>query len=419
MRLFIDLTDLAAWHGNFTGIQQTVWNLARRFARRANVGFMVYDDIRRRFRAIDFGEVCLRLDRPDAEEDGDVVVDLGQAFDRLSRIARDQEPVATTRGWRRLIERALRPAVGEQVALGPDCVVLIPGAGWNQMDMLSALCRLKHQVGFRLAAVIYDLIPVFYPQHYPDAFPLQFRQYMRTVMSEANALFAISRATAGDVRRFCEEEHLRVPDTRVFRLGDSLASVTPVAPEPAPTPGEFILSVGLEWRKNAFLLYQVLKLAAERGSPLPMLVIAGRPSWVKGDHEFITRLMTRDPDVCDHVRILTGLDDAQLSWLYQHCRFTMYPSLCEGWGLPVAESLRQGKVCLASSASSIPEVGGDLADYASPFDPRGFLDLMRRYLDPRRLAEREAAIRERYRPHDWDAAFDEFDQMLSGALGGS
>ena len=47
-----------------------------------------------------------------------------------------------------------------------------------------------------------------------------------------------------------------------------------------------------------------------------------------------------------------------------------------------------------------------------------FLDLVRRYLDPSRLAEREAAIRAGYRPHDWDEAFLEFDDRLGQALDG-
>jgi glycosyltransferase involved in cell wall biosynthesis len=417
MRLFIDLTDLTSWHGNFTGIQRVAWNLASRYARQADVGFMAYDPVQRRFETIDFGDIRHRWEAPHAERIGAPVAVLRRVFDRLPRAVHDLVPTEASRALRKLVARTLGSAPGRQVPLGPDCVVLIPGMGWQHMEMLPALCRLKQKLGFRLAVVIYDLIPAFHPQHYPDAFPLQFRQHMRTVMSETNGLFAISRATASDVQRFCEQEGLSVPDTHVFRLGDSLASVTPVAPEPAPARGEFILSVGLEWRKNALLLYQMVKLAAQQGNRLPLLVIAGRPSWVKGDHEFIMRLLTRDPEVRDGVRVLTCLDDAQLAWLYRHCRFTVYPSVCEGWGLPVAESLRQGKVCLASSASSIPEIGGDLVDYASPFDPRGFLELVLRYLDPRRLAEREAAIRDRYHPHDWDTAFHAFDRMLIGAFG--
>jgi len=419
MRLWIDLTDLAEWSGPFTGIQQTVFNLASRYAGRADVGFLAYDDVHRRFSAIDFSQVRRRLNCLDEGIRSQVVATAQRIFDHLPSFVRSLVPAHTSRRVRALMEEAmhLRPARAARVPLDQDCVVLIPGMGWHPMTLLPELCRLKREMGFRLAAVIHDLGPVFHPQFYPDDFPRRFRAHMATLMAEAGALFAVSRATQGDVRRFCAQAGLPMPDTRVFRLGDALAPVTPVAPAAPLTPGAFILTVGLEWRKNAFLLYQMLKLAAQEGIPLPTLVIAGRPSWVKQDHEFLMRLLTGDPDVRDRVQVLTGLDDARLTWLYQNCLFTVFPSLCEGWGLPVAESLRQGKLCLASSASSIPEVGGDLVDYASPHDPRGFLNLAQRYLDPQRRAEREAAIQAGYRPHGWDAAFVAFDQELRQALG--
>jgi hypothetical protein len=420
MRLWIDLTDLAAWRGHFTGIQQTVFNLASRYARKAEVGFMVYDEVRRRFSTIDFGQVCQRLANPPAGTRSQAVVAAQHAFDQLPQTVRNLVSAQTSLRLRGLLEQVLRvrPVTGEPVPLGPDCVVLLLGAAWYHRAMLPDLCRLKRETKFRLAAVVYDLVPVFHPHLYTDDFPRRFGEHMVTLLSEASALFAISRATQRDLRRFCARQRLPAPDTQVFRLGDSLAPVTAVAPTMPPTPGAFILTVGLDWRKNALLLYQMLKLAGQEGIDLPPLVIAGRPSWVKRDHEFLMRLLTRDPDVRERVRVLTGLDDARLTWLYQNCLFTVFPSLCEGWGLPVAESLRQGKLCLASSASSVPEVGGELVEYASPYDARGFLDLVRRYLDPSRLAEREAAIRAGYRPHDWDEAFLEFDDRLGQALDG-
>jgi hypothetical protein len=418
MRLLIDLTDLAAWRGPFTGIQQTVFNLASRYDGQADVGFFVYDDVHRAFSSINFPEVRWRLCSPEAGPRRAAVRTAQQIFDHLPAAVRGLVPPHASLRLRGLMEQALRlrPTTGAPVSLGPDCVVLLAGPTWHRRDLLPDLCKLKRATGFRLAAVVYDLVPVFHPQLFPEDFPPQFHAHMRTLMSEASALFAISRSTEGEVRRFCAQEGLPMPPTHVFRLGDALAPVLPVAPETPPAPGGFILTVGLEWRKNALLLYQMLKLAAQERIKVPPLVIVGRPSWIRQDHECLMRLLTRDPDMRDRVRVLTGIDDAGLTWLYQNCLFTLFPSLCEGWGLPVAESLRQGKVCLASSASSIPEVGGDLVDYASPFDPRGFLDLVRRYLDPQRRAAREAEIQACYRPHDWDAAFVAFDQALRQAL---
>jgi glycosyltransferase involved in cell wall biosynthesis len=418
MRLLIDLTDLAAWSGPFTGIEQTVFNLASRYAERPEVGFFVFDGVKRRFGSIEFEQVRRHLEGLDTRIRSRWLAATHQAFDRLPLAVRDLIPSQASRRMRRVLEHTLRlwPAKGGQHPFTKDCVVLVPGAGWHDRAMLPELCKLQQDTGFRLAAVVHDLMPIFHPQLFPMGFSRQYHHYMATLLSHASALFANSRATESDLKRLCEQERRPMPEVHVFRLGDSLPAATAVAPEPSIPAGDFILAVGLEWRKNAILLYQMLKLAGQEGVQLPLIAIAGRPSWVRRNHELLTSLLTRDPEVRERVQILGGVDDRRLLWLYRNCRFTLFPSVCEGWGLPVAESLRHGKLCIASSTSSMPEVGGDLVEYASPFDPRGFLDLVCRYLDPRRLAEREAAIRAGYRPQGWDESFAIFDRMLREAL---
>jgi hypothetical protein len=413
-RLWIDLTDLADWSGPFTGIQHTVFNLASRYAERPDAGFVVFDDVRRRLVAVPFSSVGSLLHATDGGTRARMVEVLQRLLDRLPALIRERVLGQTSRRLRRLLERGLRirQAGGEPFSLAREDLVLLPGASWHEDTVLPELVRLRRQIGFRLAAVVHDLLPVFHPTFYPDGFPATYRQHMRELFRHADRLLANSRYTQDEVQRFCAEEALPVPPCQVFRLGDSHTSAAPVAPDLPLVPGEFILSVGLERRKNAALLCQMLKLAAQQNVPLPPLVLAGRPSWIKEDHAALMRL-TEDPEVKGRVHVLTAVSDGHLTWLYQNCRFTMFPSLCEGWGLPVGESLAQGKVCLASSATSIPEVGGDLADYASPDDARAFLELVRRYQDPRRLAEREAEIRARYRPLGWDAAFVEFDRILT------
>ena len=55
-----------------------------------------------------------------------------------------------------------------------------------------------------------------------------------------------------------------------------------------------------------------------------------------------------------------------MTWLYRHCRFTAYVSLAEGWGLPIGESLWEGKTCMASRTTAMPEVGGNRVVYVDP-----------------------------------------------------
>jgi glycosyltransferase involved in cell wall biosynthesis len=97
-----------------------------------------------------------------------------------------------------------------------------------------------------------------------------------------------------------------------------------------------------------------------------------------------------------------GLSDEELAEAYRGCLFTIFPSLCEGWGLPIAESLAHGKFCVASIRTSIPEVGGDLIDYFDPSDDDDAPAKIERLLfEPGYLAAREARLRAKYRPRTW------------------
>ncbi len=87
------------------------------------------------------------------------------------------------------------------------------------------------------------------------------------------------------------------------------------------------------------------------------------------------------------------MEDSDLAALYQGALFTVYPSLTEGWGLPVQESLAFGVPCIASKAGAIPEVGRDLAVYVDPTDDAQVSAAIDRYLtDPNALAEARAKI---------------------------
>jgi glycosyltransferase involved in cell wall biosynthesis len=147
---------------------------------------------------------------------------------------------------------------------------------------------------------------------------------------------------------------------------------------------------------------------------LPKLVFAGREGW--GVDALLDDLK-HDPRVKGRIELLTEARDADLAWLYGNCLFTVYPSLYEGWGLPVAESLAAGKFCLASNAASIPEVGGALLEYLDPLDATLWADRLQFYVEhPESLARVEARIRETYVVTTWDdtakALFDRAEALL-------
>ena len=142
---------------------------------------------------------------------------------------------------------------------------------------------------------------------------------------------------------------------------------------------------------------------------IPELVIIGSRGWYTND---ITMLFEQDPVISKKVRILHQTNDEELSWLYQNAQLTIYPSMYEGWGLPVAESLAYGKVTLSSDASSMPEVGGDCADYFSPYDSQACVNLIRQYLKGATLIKREEYIKKFYKITTWEAAYLKIENTL-------
>ncbi|MBK5238768.1 MAG: glycosyltransferase family 4 protein [Actinomycetales bacterium] len=275
--------------------------------------------------------------------------------------------------------------------------------------MLSAL---RKEVGFRFISTVFDLIPIYAPHFFGAGFGNHFARYLMNTVEASDALLSISQSTTRDLEKFMGE--LRIPPVPVinFRLGDNPLDVIGLqSPRPEIRAGEFILVVGtVEVRKNHQVLYQAWELARKTGVELPQLVIVGRPGWNVND---LLYDISANPLVSDKIKIISGIEDADLGWLYANCILTVYPSWYEGWGLPVAESLHFGKLCISSDASSMPEIGGDLVEYCSPYEPAAFLEKILHFTsDPQALQHAEARIAASYTSVTWRETYEEIKRGL-------
>ena len=129
--------------------------------------------------------------------------------------------------------------------------------------------------------------------------------------------------------------------------------------------GRFWLSVGtIEPRKNQRRLVEAYaEYLARGGAPMP-LVLAGGRGWLMED--FRRQLKTLG---IDNQTIMTGyVTDDELIWLYRHCFANLYPSLFEGFGLPVLEGMQFGAATVVSNSTSLPEVAGDAAILLDPLN---------------------------------------------------
>jgi glycosyltransferase involved in cell wall biosynthesis len=129
---------------------------------------------------------------------------------------------------------------------------------------------------------------------------------------------------------------------------------------------EFWLSVGtIEPRKNQRLLAEAYARYLEAGGrPMP-LVLAGGKGWLMEDFQnHLSGL-----GILNHVKLLGYVTDDELVWLYRNCYANLYPSVFEGFGLPVLEGMQFGAPTMSSNATSMPEVTGETAILISPTDP--------------------------------------------------
>jgi glycosyltransferase involved in cell wall biosynthesis len=176
------------------------------------------------------------------------------------------------------------------------------------------------------------------------------------------ALLAISQATADALSARFPAARDR---TAVVHLGAAPARVGTLEPREAaelPAPG-FVLAVGtLEPRKNLPRLVEAFQSLPSELQDAHPLVVVGALGWQAGETLAALRsLGTR-------ARMLGFVSDAALAELYGRCAAFCYPSLGEGFGLPVLEAMSAGAPTITSNLSSLPEVGGDAALYVDPYD---------------------------------------------------
>jgi glycosyltransferase involved in cell wall biosynthesis len=167
-------------------------------------------------------------------------------------------------------------------------------------------------------------------------------------------------------------------------------------------PQEFWLCVGtLEPRKNhARLLQAFARLKAQLGKVAP-LVLAGGKGWLVGDLSRLIDALGLTGDV-----IMTGyVDDEALQWLYQNCFAALYPSLFEGFGLPVLEAMSLGAAVITSDVTSIPEITGDAALLVNPYQEADLCAAMMRLVTNNGLREQlQARAQPQARRFRWDTA---------------
>lgn len=314
---------------------------------------------------------------------------------------------------------ALPPPYGN-VIFERGSIFLVPGCAWignskyiNDLAITARACELK------LAAFIYDVIHAKLHYLYPKKVSQRFTENCEKMLEIANVIITDSQSSAADIKEFAFRYGIPYPQIIVTRLGDNIKKndgenipdlsqiLNLIGHEP------FVLYVSaIDIRKNQALLLNIWRrMILERGmEKTPHLLCVGSKGW--GADEFLN-MVEQDTLVGKKMHILHNMDDLALDWLYRRCLFTVYPSLYEGWGLPVAESLAYGKACVASSAASIPEICPELTDLIDPYDFKTWYERLSQYIfNPNYLKRKSEEIR-KYQPYTWEEAAKDLSDIFN------
>lgn len=418
--IWYDVSGLYNWKGNFTGIQRVVYNLAEGLERDNKAKFFIFQQ--GNFIEVSFDQLKNNLarlnkdnqlgSRNDYTKSPKAVRHYGAILAKNLVVGRKIErPVRllykTVRNVYRTTKKSTRVAHHDSPFKIGDIIVVADG-NWQFPEFAFSLIKAKKNIGFKIAHVVYDLVAVKNPALASKGAERIIGSYFKTLFPYCDLLLAISESTKRDIEWFIRKNNIsHLPIISTFELGSDVNQSKIAKKKPtASIPREFILAVGtIEVRKNYMLLYYAYKHAHNVGIDLPYLIIVGRKGWMADETH---SMLVNDPDVASHITIMDGPGDEELEWLYANCLFTVYPSFYEGWGLPVSESLLRGKCCVSSNTSSMPEAGGDLVHYVSPYDPAAMEKAIKNLTNTKERRKLELRIRSEYQPVTWQDSYEEF-----------
>ncbi|MFL1460855.1 glycosyltransferase family 4 protein [Roseococcus sp. DSY-14] len=303
-----------------------------------------------------------------------------------------------------------RQAVGEGVArlnrilaARRDCVFLTVSCA--TLHVHAPLASLRRR-GARVAALVHDLIPISHPHCFPAGEAERHARRMEGVARFAHGALCVSAATRDALAAWGAARGLKLPPLEVAHLGlDLPAPPRPPRPE-ADAP--FVILGSLEPRKNHALLLELWRRWAEAPDAPPLEVIGRRPS---EPHPAIA-LLERG-GFAGRVRDRGRLPDAEVAQLLAGAQALLFPSLIEGYGIPLAEALAMGVPAIASDIPAFREVGQGVPEFLDPLDGPGWARAITDYAAPG--SPRRAAQLERlrgWRAPRWEEHFRVAERLL-------
>ena len=227
--------------------------------------------------------------------------------------------------------------------------------------------------GIKSVVTIHDLIFLRHPEFYNPIDVQIYKWKFHQTIKEADHIIAISECSKRDILEYGGKLVSEDNITLIYQSCAQRFNVSPDSKYSALDSQRYVLSVGsIEPRKNTMLALKALHHLPDDIS----LVLVGR-------HTAYTDKLTqyaRTNGLEHRLRILHGVPDADLPALYAGAEAFVYPSVYEGFGIPIIEAIRCGLPVVACTGSCLEEAGGPDSLYVEPDDAEGMADAIRRCL---------------------------------------
>ena len=319
----------------------------------------------------------------------------------------------------------LRLMVAGAIDLPRHGVLVNAGTSWRVHDYFRFVRNARARSGIRYMPFVHDLIPLVASEHCVPGITEDFISWLIGAVRHADAFLVNSRATRADLMAaartlghpIAEDRIEVVPlDADFRRAADELPASGLRRWKLEGVPFALMVST-IESRKNHVLAFDAWQaLALKHGAAaVPRLVCVGRNGWLNA-HAFAR--LDADPTLKAMVTLIDDVSDAELALLYRSCAFTIYPSLYEGWGLPITEALSYGRIAVVADNSSLPEASGGFGLLFASGSVLAFVAALEQVIfDPDWKAEREAAIARGFAPRSWAQLEAQVDAAATALAG--
>lgn len=244
----------------------------------------------------------------------------------------------------------------------------------NQIDLYHGLSN-EIPFGIKRALIpsivtIHDLIFLRYPQYYSFIDRIIYQYKFKHACKNADKIIAVSEQTKKDIISFfgtdphkiavvyqnCSSEFMKSDSSRKHEIAAKYH-----------IPKRFVLSVGsIEERKNILVVVKALK---NINSEIHLVIVGKETHYTKKVKKYI-----EDNGLKSRVHILKNVPFSDLPTIYQLAEIFIYPSLFEGFGIPILEALHSGIPVIAATGSCLEEAGGSSSIYIKPQDIGGFAE---------------------------------------------